>query len=83
MSLCQHDDCDREGIAAWNGRVFCDEHVRERLRNTADSKLVTRVRELETRLAAMTAWLEANQPDVFRRGIWDALRIASSDGANP
>jgi hypothetical protein len=50
MSRCQHDDCDREGIAAWNGCVFCDEHVRERLRTAADSKLVARVAELETAL---------------------------------
>jgi hypothetical protein len=50
MSLCQHDDCDREGIAAWNGCVFCDEHVRERLRTTADSKLLARIAELEAAL---------------------------------
>ena len=47
MSLCQHDDCDREGIAQWNGCVFCDEHVRERLRTTADNKLRARIAELE------------------------------------
>jgi hypothetical protein len=39
MSLCQHEDCEREAVAQWNGCVFCDEHVRERLRTTADSKL--------------------------------------------
>ena len=27
----------------------------------------------ERTLAAMTAWLEKNQPDVFRRGLWDAI----------
>ncbi len=50
MSRCQHDDCDREGIAAWNGCVFCDEHMRERLRTTADSKLLARIAELEAAL---------------------------------
>lgn len=25
------------------------------------------------RLKKMTEWLEANQPDVFARGLWDAL----------
>ena len=27
----------------------------------------------ERTIAAMTAWLEKNQPDVFRRGLWDAI----------
>jgi hypothetical protein len=27
----------------------------------------------DAKLAAMTKWLEENQPDVFRRGLWDAL----------
>jgi hypothetical protein len=26
----------------------------------------------------MTAWLEKNQPDVFRRGLWDAITEASN-----
>ena len=25
-------------------------------------------------LTAMTKWLEENQPDVFRRGLWDAIQ---------
>jgi hypothetical protein len=28
---------------------------------------------LTQRLARMVAWLEENQPDVFRRGLWDAI----------
>jgi hypothetical protein len=32
-----------------------------------------RARELELKLRAMVKWLEENQPDVFRRGLWDAL----------
>ena len=27
----------------------------------------------ERTIAAMTAWLETNQPDVFRRGLWDVI----------
>lgn len=30
----------------------------------------------ESKLAAMTRWLEANQPDVFKRGLWDAINDA-------
>lgn len=29
--------------------------------------------DLATRLAAVVRWLEANQPDAFQRGLWDAL----------
>jgi hypothetical protein len=39
MSDCQHDDCERPAVAEWNGCNFCDEHVRERLRTTADTKI--------------------------------------------
>ena len=38
MALCQHEDCERDGIVEWNGCVFCDEHVRERLRTTASAR---------------------------------------------
>ena len=34
---------------------------------------VERLKLCERRLRAMTEWLEANQPDVFRRGLWDAI----------
>lgn len=30
------------------------------------------------RLVAITEWLEANQPDVFRRGLWDAINAATA-----
>ena len=26
------------------------------------------------KLTQMVVWLEANQPDVFKRGIWDSLK---------
>jgi hypothetical protein len=29
---------------------------------------------LSDKLKAMTRWLEKNQPDVFRRGLWDAVK---------
>jgi len=35
---------------------------------------VYRVEELEGKLTRMVKWLEDNQPDVFSRGIWDAIR---------
>ena len=35
--------------------------------------------ECRTKLAKMTRWLEANQPDVFSRGLWDALEASSGD----
>lgn len=34
---------------------------------------IARLRLCERRLAAMTKWLEAEQPDVFSRGLWDAI----------
>lgn len=30
----------------------------------------------EDKLAEAVRWLEANQPDVFKRGIWDAINAA-------
>lgn len=35
-------------------------------------------RVIESRLAAIVEWLEANQPDVFRRGLWDAINAADA-----
>lgn len=32
----------------------------------------------ERRLEAIVIWLEANQPDVFRRGLWDAIYAADA-----
>lgn len=28
---------------------------------------------IRAKVRCMVLWLEANQPDVFRRGLWDAL----------
>lgn len=35
--------------------------------------LRARIAELEGKLAAIVKWLEENQPDVFRRGLWDEI----------
>lgn len=35
--------------------------------------------ECRTKLAKVTQWLEANQPDVFRRGLWDAVNASAGD----
>ena len=32
-----------------------------------------RIKELEWKLANMVRWLDAHQPDVWKRGLWDAL----------
>ena len=32
-----------------------------------------RVEECERIITAMTQWLDQQQPDVFRRGLWDAI----------
>ena len=32
-----------------------------------------KAQEWNPRLRAIVGWLEANQPDVFRRGLWDAI----------
>lgn len=49
-------------IEAWNRRA-----------STAPVASESRGSVPEQRLAAMVKWLEANQPDVFRRGLWDAI----------
>ena len=35
----------------------------------------TRLLQCERRLAAIILWLEENQDDVFRRGIWDVIEL--------
>jgi len=38
--------------------------------------LLERVKELERTTKAIVGWLEKNQPDVFQRGLWDAIEDA-------
>jgi hypothetical protein len=45
----------------------CNAYERELSRCNEKSKALKRT------IAAMTAWLEKNQPDVFRRGLWNAI----------
>ena len=35
---------------------------------------------LEAKLTAIIKWLEMNQPDVFRRGLWEALQAGKGGG---
>ena len=42
-------------------------------RQIADYEARETITELEAKIEAMVVWLEANQPDVFKRGIWDAI----------
>ena len=37
------------------------------------------IADLTAKLEAMVKWLEKNQPDVFKRGIWDALTGQQED----
>jgi chromosome segregation ATPase len=39
-------------------------------------KAEDRVAELDGTVKAMVEWLEADEPSVFRRGLWDAIRAA-------
>ena len=39
--------------------------------------------EYKTKLTTIVSWLEVNQPDVFRRGLWDALYAAASNAVVP
>lgn len=55
-----------------------DETVRTQAKTIA--ALRERVAELEGKVTAIVGWLEREQPDVFRRGLWDALREVQSAG---
>lgn len=46
----------------------------EQLRASADRKdMADEIDRLRIRTAAIVRWLEKNQPDVFSRGLWDAI----------
>jgi hypothetical protein len=44
------------------------------------NRAADRIEALERKLKAITEWLEKNQPDVFRRGIWDANHDVANTG---
>ena len=58
---------DPDGVEVIMSRQACEE--------AAD--LLDRATFLERRLAAVCRWLEINQPDVFSRGLWDAVEAAT------
>lgn len=37
---------------------------------------------LQKKVTAIVVWLEANQPDVFRRGLWDAIEASGKGNSN-
>ncbi len=57
-----------------------DDYYSEQEQWEAYSALRERVAELEGKVTAIVGWLEREQPDVFRRGLWDALREVPSAG---
>lgn len=61
-----------------NGYALCKRAPDQGLNRRAPQPDVEieRLQLCEQRLAAVTRWLEANQPDVFKRGIWDAVTAA-------
>jgi hypothetical protein len=65
-----------------NERVRALTHSVEHL-GASCSSLLKRAENAETKLASAIKWLEANQKDVFRRGLWDALEAALSATKEP
>jgi hypothetical protein len=57
---------------AWHSRGECGDVVVE-LRQLQHENT-----KLRRRVSSIMRWLEANQPDVFRRGLWDAINAADS-----
>ena len=54
--------------------AVCDFMQETRLRTYASD--AAKAFANEDKLAEAVRWLEANQPDVFKRGIWDAINAA-------
>lgn len=64
-----------ETVAARHAKSLA--HYEEKKKQAAWYKLIQankRIEELEGKVKAMAEWLEKNQPDVFQRGIWDAIK---------
>ena len=53
-----------DGAHAWREKTNLYHDLRE--------AVIERDRH-EATIRAISGWLEANQPDVFRRGLWDAI----------
>jgi hypothetical protein len=87
MNTCHH--C---GVLAESMEDLWVNHAARALDENGMRAASARIRTLPTRLAAMpgpeatlaavVAWLEVNQPDVFRRGLWDAVEAARSQSVD-
>lgn len=45
--------------------------------------LISRIEQQAAKLTGVVGWLETNQPDVFQRGLWDAINASTaSDSAD-
>jgi hypothetical protein len=44
---------------------------------------IERLRTVERRTKAIVGWLEVMQPDVFKRGLWDAISTADEASDAP
>jgi hypothetical protein len=68
-----------KGMSTHSGKVQLQiSHVQRMLTiiDRLESKAAFRAEQalvLADRLSRMTKWLEENQPDVFRRGIWEVI----------
>ena len=67
---------DHDSWRDWPGTyLFANAAINAMLITLASHReaLAAAVLSRNVKLVAMTKWLEENQPDVFKRGIWDAL----------
>lgn len=51
----------------------CFYRLRKIIKDYERGDEVARLKLCERRLANVTRWLDVNQPDVFRRGLWDCI----------
>jgi len=80
--ICLYWDCPRnlgdkinEVVAAHIAALESDFAAAREERDTARA----RTEQVERIVKAMNKWLEDNQEDVFRRGIWDAILEAQDE----
>ncbi len=71
MQVVKIDVLDGKGMI---DVAICDFVQETRLRNYMLS--AQKAFANEDKLAEAVRWLEENQPDVFKRGIWDAINAA-------
>jgi len=66
-----------------NSKITVINDLVKRLRQLAgphstEHEAAEKINELVAVITGMTHWLEANQPNVFSRGIWDAINDAKT-----